>query len=143
MRSLCKQVEGRCGSVRVDGFGADGTFSAHLIDETLKTGSRSGLEGVGDEDAAYSPQHDRFKMQKIEQLVRLVKESHEQPMTGESRLPEMVKQGRDGSYVPGALFFSAAGGWEEHSGGSGVFDAADCAAAAATAGCDGARPATD
>ena len=36
------------------------------------------------------------KMQKIEQLVRLVRESHEQPMTGESRLPEMVGKGETG-----------------------------------------------
>jgi L-ascorbate metabolism protein UlaG (beta-lactamase superfamily) len=37
-----------------------------------------------------------FKMQKIEQLVRLVRESHEQPMTGEPRLPEMVGAGETG-----------------------------------------------
>ena len=35
-------------------------------------------------------------MQKIEQLVRLVRESHEQPMTGESRVPEMVSEGETG-----------------------------------------------
>ena len=31
-----------------------------------------------------------FKIQKLEQLVRLVRESHEQPMTGVPRLPELV-----------------------------------------------------
>ncbi len=31
-----------------------------------------------------------FKIQKLDQLVRLVRESHEQPMTGEPRLPELV-----------------------------------------------------
>ena len=37
-----------------------------------------------------------FKIQKIEQLVRLVRESHEQPMTGEPRLPEFVGHGETG-----------------------------------------------
>ena len=37
-----------------------------------------------------------FKMQKIEQLVRLVRESHEQPMMGEPRLPEMAGVGETG-----------------------------------------------
>jgi len=37
-----------------------------------------------------------FKMQKIEQLVRLVRESHEQPMTGEPRLPEIAGEGETG-----------------------------------------------
>jgi L-ascorbate metabolism protein UlaG (beta-lactamase superfamily) len=36
------------------------------------------------------------KMQKIEQLVRLVKESHEQPMTGEPRRPEIAGAGETG-----------------------------------------------
>ena len=35
-------------------------------------------------------------MQKIEQLVRLVRESHEQPMTGEPRMPDMVEGGQVG-----------------------------------------------
>ena len=37
-----------------------------------------------------------FKIQKLEQLVRLVQESHEQPMTGQPRLPEMVGTGETG-----------------------------------------------
>lgn len=37
-----------------------------------------------------------FKIQKIEQLVRLVRESHEQPMTGEPRMPEIVSTGETG-----------------------------------------------
>jgi L-ascorbate metabolism protein UlaG (beta-lactamase superfamily) len=43
------------------------------------------------------PQRRRpFKIQKLEQLVRLVRESHEQPMTGEPRLPVMVSPGETG-----------------------------------------------
>jgi len=37
-----------------------------------------------------------FKIQKLEQLVRLVQESHEQPMTGLPRMPEMVAPGETG-----------------------------------------------
>ena len=37
-----------------------------------------------------------FKIQKIEQLVRLVHESHEHPMTGEPRLPELAAEGETG-----------------------------------------------
>jgi L-ascorbate metabolism protein UlaG (beta-lactamase superfamily) len=37
-----------------------------------------------------------FKIQKLEQLVRLVRESHEQPITGEPRLPEIVSPGETG-----------------------------------------------
>ena len=37
-----------------------------------------------------------FKIQKIEQLLKLVRESHQQPLTGESRLPEMVGYGETG-----------------------------------------------
>jgi L-ascorbate metabolism protein UlaG (beta-lactamase superfamily) len=37
-----------------------------------------------------------FKIQKLDQLVRLVRESHEQPMTGEPRLPELVALGETG-----------------------------------------------
>ena len=37
-----------------------------------------------------------FKIQKIEQLVRLVKESHEQPMTGEPRKPDIVSSDQTG-----------------------------------------------
>ena len=43
------------------------------------------------------PQRRRpFKIQKLEQLVRLVRESHERPMTGEPRLPELVSPGETG-----------------------------------------------
>jgi L-ascorbate metabolism protein UlaG (beta-lactamase superfamily) len=43
------------------------------------------------------PQRRRpFKIQKLEQLVRLVRESHEQPMMGQPRLPEMVAPGETG-----------------------------------------------
>ncbi len=34
-----------------------------------------------------------FKIQKLEQLVRLVRESHEQPISGEPRLPEIAEPG--------------------------------------------------
>jgi L-ascorbate metabolism protein UlaG (beta-lactamase superfamily) len=37
-----------------------------------------------------------FKIQKLEQLVRLVQESHERPMTGLPRLPEIVSEGETG-----------------------------------------------
>ena len=37
-----------------------------------------------------------FKIQKLEQLVRLVRESHEQPITGEPRLPEIAGAGETG-----------------------------------------------
>ncbi len=37
-----------------------------------------------------------FKMQKLKQLVRLVQESHEHPMTGQPRLPEIVSDGETG-----------------------------------------------
>jgi len=37
-----------------------------------------------------------FKMQKLEYLLRLVRESHEQPLTGEPRLPEIAGEGETG-----------------------------------------------
>jgi len=37
-----------------------------------------------------------FKIQKLEQLVQIVRESHEQPLRGEPRLPEMVAPGETG-----------------------------------------------
>ncbi len=37
-----------------------------------------------------------FKIQKLEQLVRLVRESHEQPISGEPRLPEIAEPGETG-----------------------------------------------
>jgi L-ascorbate metabolism protein UlaG (beta-lactamase superfamily) len=68
----------------VKGVGAAARL-AHL----LKRGNSVTRAGV--------PQRRRpFKIQKLEQLVRLVRESHERPMTGEPRLPEMVSPGQTG-----------------------------------------------
>jgi len=52
-----------------------------------------------------------FKMQKIEQLVRLVRESHEQPMTGEPRLPEIAVEGETGvTFLGHSSFLLQVGG---------------------------------
>ncbi len=52
-----------------------------------------------------------FKMQKIEQLVRLVRESHEQPMTGVSRLPEIVAENETGvTFLGHSSFLLQVGG---------------------------------
>jgi len=52
-----------------------------------------------------------FKIQKLEQLVRLVRESHEQPMTGEPRLPELVAPGETGvTFLGHSSFLLQTGG---------------------------------
>ena len=52
-----------------------------------------------------------FKIQKLEQLVRLVRESHEQPMTGESRLPEIAGPGETGiTFLGHSSFLLQVGG---------------------------------
>jgi L-ascorbate metabolism protein UlaG (beta-lactamase superfamily) len=52
-----------------------------------------------------------FKIQKLEQLVRLVRESHEQPMTGEPRLPELVSPGETGvTFLGHSSFLLQVGG---------------------------------
>lgn len=52
-----------------------------------------------------------FKIQKIEQLVRLVRESHEQPMTGEPRLPDLVHPGETGiTFLGHSSFLLQTGG---------------------------------
>lgn len=52
-----------------------------------------------------------FAWTKLKQLGRLVRESHEQPMTGEPRLPVMVSQGEMGvTFVGHSSFFVQMGG---------------------------------
>ncbi len=52
-----------------------------------------------------------FKIQKLEQLLRLVRESHEQPMTGEPRLPELVSPGETGvTFLGHSSFLLQVGG---------------------------------
>jgi len=52
-----------------------------------------------------------FKMQKIDQLVRLVRESHEQPMTGEPRRPEIADAGETGvTFLGHSSFLLQVGG---------------------------------
>jgi L-ascorbate metabolism protein UlaG (beta-lactamase superfamily) len=52
-----------------------------------------------------------FKIQTLEQLVRLVRESHEQPMTGEPRLPEIVEPGETGvTFLGHSSFLLQVGG---------------------------------
>ena len=52
-----------------------------------------------------------FKIQKIEQLVKLVRESHEQPLTGVPRLPEMVADGETGiTFLGHSSFLIQSGG---------------------------------
>lgn len=51
------------------------------------------------------------RMQKIKQLVRLVRESHEQPMMGEPRLPEIVADGETGvTFLGHSSFLLQTGG---------------------------------
>ncbi len=50
-------------------------------------------------------------MQKIEQLVRLVRESHERPLTGSPQLPEIVASGETGiTFLGHSSFLLQAGG---------------------------------
>jgi len=52
-----------------------------------------------------------FAMQKIQQLVRLVQESHERPMTGEPRLPEIAGPGETGiTFLGHSSFLLQTGG---------------------------------
>lgn len=52
-----------------------------------------------------------FKIQKIEQLVRLVRESHEQPLTGKPRLPEIAAPGETGiTFLGHSSFLLQVGG---------------------------------
>ena len=52
-----------------------------------------------------------FKIQKLEQLVRLVQESHEQPMTGLPRLPVLVSEGETGiTFLGHSSFLLQVGG---------------------------------
>jgi L-ascorbate metabolism protein UlaG (beta-lactamase superfamily) len=52
-----------------------------------------------------------FKIQKIEQLVRLVRESHEQPLTGVPRLPELVSASETGiTFLGHSSFLIQSGG---------------------------------
>jgi L-ascorbate metabolism protein UlaG (beta-lactamase superfamily) len=52
-----------------------------------------------------------FKIQKLEQLVRLVQESHEQPITGLPRLPEIVSKDETGiTFLGHSSFLLQVGG---------------------------------
>lgn len=52
-----------------------------------------------------------FKIQKLEQLVRLMRESYEQPMTGEPRLPEIVAADETGvTFLGHSSFLLQVGG---------------------------------
>jgi L-ascorbate metabolism protein UlaG (beta-lactamase superfamily) len=52
-----------------------------------------------------------FKIQKLEQLVRLVRESHEQPISGEPRLVEMAERGETGiTFLGHSSFLLQVGG---------------------------------
>ncbi len=52
-----------------------------------------------------------FAVRKIEQLVRVVRESHEQPMTGESRVPDLVAADRVGiTFIGHSSFLLQLGG---------------------------------
>ena len=52
-----------------------------------------------------------FKIQKLEQLVRLVRESHEQPISGEPRLPEIAEAGETGvTFLGHSSFLLQVGG---------------------------------
>ncbi len=52
-----------------------------------------------------------FKIQKLEQLVRLVRESHEQPISGEPRLPEIAETGEMGvTFLGHSSFLLQVGG---------------------------------
>ena len=83
----------------------------------------------------YKPWHKRpFRMQKMEQLLRLVRESHEQPIAGTSRPVQARRPRRSRHHLHRPLLFPFADRRAQSAGRSGLLQATDRAAPPAPPG---------